>query len=162
MTTAGGVTTGITGGLTFSNTVSTVPLSSTAPPISIAAGSITGVLPTSDSSLAVVTYTLPTGSAGTVPAYLPAYAPSANGPGTLSYIKLSGTATAPLAGVISGDNTTIYAGTAGDNLVHIINRGTLTDSATLAPGLTAAPGLTVPAGSPVPVNLLVQKPRRTT
>jgi hypothetical protein len=155
-TSPGGVTSGITGGLTFSNTVSKVPLSQ------IAAGSITGVLPTSDSSLVVVTYTLPTGSAGTLPAYLPAYAPAASGPGTLSYIKLSGTATAPLAGVISGDNTTIYAGTAGDNLVHLINRSTLTDSSTLAPGLTAAPGLTVPAGSPVPVNLLVQKPRKTT
>jgi len=158
-TTTGGVTTGITGGLTFSNTVSTVHLSQ------IAAGSITGVLPTSDSSLVVVTYTLPTGSAGTLPAYLPAYAPAASGAGTVSYIKLSGTATAPLAGVISGDNTTIYAGTAGDDLVHLINRGTLTDSSTLAPGLTVAPSLvspTLPAGSLVPVNLLVQKPRKTT
>jgi hypothetical protein len=100
-----------------------------------------------------------------LPAYLPAYAPAASGAGTVSYIKLSGTATAPLAGVISGDNATIYAGTAGDNLVHLINRGTLTDSSTLAPGLTVAPSLvspTLPAGSLVPVNLLAQKPRKTT
>jgi len=160
--TPGGVTTGITGGLAFSNTVSTIPLSK------ITAGSITGVLPTSDSTLAVVTYTLPTGSGGTLPSYLPAYAPAASGAGTLSYVTLSGTATAPLAGVISGDNTTIFAGTAGDNLVHIINRSTLTDSpvsSELVPGLTVAPSLvspTLPAGSIVPVNLLVQKPRKTT
>jgi hypothetical protein len=142
--------------------VSTIPLSK------ITAGSITGVLPTSDSTLAVVTYTLPTGSGGTLPSYLPAYAPAASGAGTLSYVTLSGTATAPLAGVISGDNTTIFAGTAGDNLVHIINRSTLTDSpvsSELVPGLTVAPSLvspTLPAGSIVPVNLLVQKPRKTT
>jgi hypothetical protein len=151
-TTTGGVTTGTTGGLTFSSTLSTVTLTP------VTATSITGVLPTSDSALAVITYT---GSGGV----LPEYAPSPNGPGTMNYVKLSGAATAPLAGAISADNSTIYVGTQTDNLVHLITRGastTLTDSSTLTPGLTAAPGLTVPAGSPVPVNLLVQKPRRTT
>jgi hypothetical protein len=148
-TTGSGGTTGTTGGLTFSNTLSTITLTP------VTATAITGVLPTSDSTLAVVTYT---GSGGV----LPAYAPSASGSGTISYIKLSGTATAPIAGVISADNSTIYVGTKTDNLVHLINRGTLSDSSTLAPNLTAAPGLTVPAGSPVPVNLLVQKPRKTT
>jgi hypothetical protein len=148
-TTGSGGTTGTTGGLTFSNTLSTISLTP------VTATAITGVLPTSDSTLAVVTYT---GSGGV----LPAYAPSASGSGTISYIKLSGTATAPIAGVISADNSTIYVGTKTDNLVHLINRSTLSDSSTLAPNLTAAPGLTVPAGSPVPVNLLVQKPRKTT
>ena len=99
--------------------------------------------------LAFITYT---GSGGV----LPAYAPSASGPGTTTYIKLSGAATAPIAGVVSADNTTFYAGTSGDNLVHIINRSTLTDSSTLAPNLTT------PAGAIVPVNLMVQKPRKTT
>jgi trimeric autotransporter adhesin len=148
-TSAGGVTTGTTGGLTFSNTPYPFPL---AP---VTATAITGVLPTSDSTLAVITYT---GSGGV----LPAYAPAASGPGTMNYIKLSGTATAPLAGVVSADNTTIYVGTQTDDLVHLINRSTLTDASTLAPNLTAAPGLTVPAGSVVPVNLMVQKPRKTT
>ena len=147
--TGSGGTTGTTGGLTFSNTLSTISLTP------VTATAITGVLPTSDSTLAVVTYT---GSGGV----LPAYVPSASGSGTISYIKLSGTATAPIAGVISADNSTIYVGTLNDNLVHLINRGTLSDSSTLAPNLTAAPGLTVTFGSPVPVNLLVQKPRRTT
>lgn len=148
-TTGSGGTTGTTGGLIFSNTHSTISLTP------VTATAITGVLPTSDSTLAVVTYT---GSGGV----LPAYAPSASGSGTISYIKLSGTATAPIAGVISADNSTIYVGTQTDNLVHLINRSTLSDSSTLAPNLTAAPGLTVTFGSPVPVNLLVQKPRKTT
>jgi hypothetical protein len=171
-TTTGGVTTGTTGGLTFSNTSYPVPLGPPALPVSIAAGSITGVLPTSDSSLAVVTYTLPTGSTGTSPAYMPAYAPSSSGgPGTLlTPIKLLG-ATAPIAGVISGDNNFIYVGTTGDNLVHVLARSassplTFTDtpSLTLTPSLPPAPGVTTvpPGATTVPVNLLVQKPRRTT
>jgi hypothetical protein len=148
-TTGSGGTTGTTGGLTFSNTKSTISLTP------VAATAITGVLPTSDSTLAVVTYT---GSGGV----LPAYVPSPSGSGAISYIRLSGTATAPIAGVISADNSTIYVGTQTDNLVHLINRSTLSDSSTLAPNLTAAPGLTVTQGSTVPVNLLVQKPRKTT
>ena len=74
-----------------------------------------------------------------------------------SYLRqLSGAAIAPVAGVISADNTTVYVGTSGDDLVHLVNRGTLSDSSTLAPNLTNS------TGTPVPVNLLAQKPRRTT
>jgi len=138
-----------TGTLSFSNTLTSTLLRP------VAASAITGVLPTSDSSVAFITYT---GSGGV----LPAYAPAASGPGTTTYIKLSGTATAPIAGVISADNTTLYVGTSGDNLVHLINRSTLTDSSTLAPNLVAAPNQSVSAGTVVPVNLLVQKPRKTT
>jgi len=132
-----------TGTLSFSNTVYHTTLTP------VTATSITGVLPTSDSSVAFVTYT---GSGGV----LPAYAPTASGLGHTTYIKLSGSATAPIAGVISADNTTMYAATSGDNLVHVINRNTLTDSSTLAPNLTT------PTGASVPVNLMVQKPRKTT
>ena len=134
-------------GLSFSNTLTTTPLGP------IAATAITGVWPTSDSTLAFVTYT---GSGGV----LPAYAPAASGPGTTTYIKLSGAATAPIAGVVSADNSTFYAATSGDNLVHLIKPGTTPgqwiDSSTLAPNLTT------PAGAIVPVNLMVQKPRKTT
>jgi hypothetical protein len=132
-----------TGGLTFSDVPSTTLLTP------VTATAITGVVPTTDSSLAFVTYT---GSGGV----LPAYAPAASGPGQISYIKLSGTATAPIAGVGSTDNTSFYVGTSGDNLVHIINRAALTDSSTLAPNLVN------PSGAVVPVNLIVQKPRKTT
>ena len=134
------------GGLTFSNTLSTTILS---PVTATGANGITGVIPASDSTIAFVTYN---GSGGV----LPAYAPIASGAGTTTYIKLSGTAIAPIAGVISADNTTFYAGTAGDNLVHLITRSTLTDTSTLTPNLTS------PAGAVVPVNLLAQKPRKTT
>ncbi len=140
---ATGVACPATGTLNFSNTLTTTLLSP------VKATAITGVLPTSDSSVAFITYT---GTGGV----LPAYAPAATGPGTTTYIKLSGAATAPVAGVISTDNTTLYVGTSGDNLVHIINRSTLTDTSTLTPNLPGASGATVP------VNLLVQKPRPTT
>jgi hypothetical protein len=134
----------MTGTLSFSNTVSPTPLSQ------IAATAITGVLPASDSSIAFVTYT---GSGGVLPAYAPV---PGSGAGTTTYVKLSGAATAPLAGVLSSDNSTVFVGTAGDNLVHLINRTTLTDSSTIAPDLIS------PTGATVPVNLLVQKPRKTT
>jgi trimeric autotransporter adhesin len=158
-TTVNGVTTGVTGGLVFSSTVSATKLSQ------IAATAITGVLPTSDSSIAFVTYT---GSSG----LLPAYAPLASGPGTMTYIPLfGGTTIAPIAGVPSADNSTFYVGTSGDNLVHIINRSTLTDCGfkaggscglgTLVPSIVN-PNLTNPAGTAVPVNLIAQKPRRST
>ena len=56
----------------------------------------------------------------------------------------------------SADNTTFYAGTSGDNLVHLIDRSSLTDTSTLTPNLTS------PTGGTVSVNLMVQKPRKTT
>jgi hypothetical protein len=133
----------LTGTLSFADTVAPSPLAS------ITASAITGVLPASDSSIAFVTYT---GTSG----LLPAYAPTATGAGTTTYVKLSGTATAPIAGVLSADNTMFYTGTAGDNLVHLITRSTLTDSSTLAPNLVN------PGGVAVPVDLIAQKPRRTT
>jgi len=81
----------------FSNTVYKTTL---AP---VTATAITGVLPASDSSVAFITYT---GSGG-VSACL---CSSASGPGTTTYIKLSGAATAPIAGVLSADNSTILRG----------------------------------------------------
>jgi hypothetical protein len=132
-----------TGGLQFSSTLSTSVLSQ------INATSITGIWPTPDATVAFITYS---GTGGV----LPAYAPASNGPGQITYVKLSGSATAPLSGVVSSDNSTFYTGTAGDNLVHIINRSNLTDTSTLAPNLTGA------SGNAVPVDLLAQKPRKTT
>jgi len=48
-------------------------------------------------------------------------------------------------------------GTSGDNLVHIINRTTMTDTKTIAPNLPILNGTT-----PVAPNLMVQRPRKTT
>ncbi len=128
----------------------TTPLAGTAP------SAITGVFPASDSSVALVTYT---GTGGVLPQYVPSSTGTAT-PGVLTNIPLSGAATAPVAGVWSTDNLTFYAGTSGDNLVHLITRGataaSLTDSRTIAPNL---PGIN--GGVAVP-NLLVQKPRKIT
>ena len=98
-------------GLTFTVTPA---LTSVLP--GVTATAITGVDVTTDSTTAFVTYT---GTGGV----LPRYSPAANGPGTLSNIPLSGTATAPVAGVFSTDNTTFYVGTSGDNLVHVTYQG---------------------------------------
>ena len=125
------------------------------PPLPLAgvtASAITGVVPASNSALAFVTYT---GTSGKLPLYIPA----ASGPGTLNYVTLSGGATsAPVAGVFSTDNKTFYAGTSGDNQVHLITvtGTTATDSSVISPRLPDASGNTVAP------NLLVQRPKKAT
>ena len=94
---------------------------------------VTGIFPASDSSIAFATY-LPTAGAPTTGALLPAYTPGATaGTGTVSTVKLANGATAPVAGVFSSDNLFFFAGTSGDNLVHLITRSSLTDTSQLAP-----------------------------
>ncbi len=120
----------------------------------LTASTITGVVAASDSSVAFVTYT---GTGGK----LPAYAPATTGAGTLSYVtlKVNGAAApatvTPVAGIFSSDNSTFYAGTAGDNQVHLINRSTLQDTGVVSPKLPDA------NGNVVPPNLLAQHPRAT-
>lgn len=120
----------------------------------VSATAITGVDPTSDSSIAFVTYT---GSGGV----LPTYAPSASGPGTLGSIALAtsanGTPVAPVIGVVSSDDQTFYVGTSGDNAVHLITKGANGYQDTTAP---IAPKLPDVNGNIVTPNLLVQKPRK--
>lgn len=151
-------------GATFANTLNTVTLSS------INAGACTtlaalttpypicgNVIPSSDSVVAFVTYPA-SSTASTTGTLLPTYKPATSGPGALSYVTLADGATAPVAGVFSSDNGTFYVGTAGDNLVHLIARSTLTDSKQINPKLPAASG---GSGFATP-NLLAQKPRATT
>ena len=151
-----GFTDGTGGALTFTSVVAPVPLNGIVP------ATITGVLPTSDSKVVFVTYT---GTGGVVPAYLPvAFGTTGNTSGapvagTLTNIPLSGSATAPAGGAISTDNSTLYVGTSGDDLVHIISVGSLTDIRTIAPALPSATGV---AGTFAVPNLLVEKPRPTT
>jgi hypothetical protein len=122
----------------------------------VTATAITGVFPTSDSKTAFVTYT---GSGGVVPTYTP----QASGAGTLGTVPLStalGTPVAPVTGVVSADNQTFYAGTSGDNAVHLITKqadGSYKDVTT-----PIAPKLPDVNGNLVAPNLLVQKPRKTT
>jgi hypothetical protein len=124
----------------------------------VTATAITGVFPTSDSQTAFVTYT---GTGGVVPAY----APQSTGPGTLTSIPLStalGTPIAPIVGVVSADNQTFFAGTTGDNAVHLITKqanGSYQDVTTpIAPKLQDANN----PNNIVAPNLLVQKPRKAT
>lgn len=120
----------------------------------ITASTVTGVYPASDSSLAAITTTAATG-ASTTGALLPIYRPANNGAGTVSTVPLAKGATAAVAGAISTDNRFFYAGTSGDNLVHTITLGTLTDTRQINPQL---PSLSSPTTTAVP-NLIVLRPR---
>jgi hypothetical protein len=122
----------------------------------ITATAITGVFPTSNSQAAFVTYT---GTGGVVPEYTP----QATGAGTLTSIPLSkaiGTPIAPVAGVVSADDQTFYAGTSGDNAVHLITKQT--DGSYKDVTTPIAPKLPDGNGNIVTPNLLVQKPRKAT
>jgi hypothetical protein len=74
--------------------------------------------------------------------------------------KAVGTPIAPVAGVVSADNNTFFAGTTGDNAVHLITKqtdGSYQDATT--PILPKLPDVN---GNIVAPNLLVQKPRKST
>jgi hypothetical protein len=153
---SGGIVCPLNGaGLTFSSLAAPIPLTGITP------NTITGILPTSDSKAAFITYT---GSGGVLPYYIPPTFGSGGNtsgvaiPGTYKTIPLTAPAIAPVAATISADNSTIYVGTTGDALIHLINTGTFTDTKTIAPAL---PSISNPGTSAVP-NLLVQKPRATT
>ncbi|MBB5056118.1 hypothetical protein HDF16_000787 [Granulicella aggregans] len=168
LTASGGITCPTNGnGLTFSSLVAPIPLTGIVPT------AITGVLPTSDSKVAFVTYT---GTSGLLPFYVPPTFGSGGNtsgvaiPGHYYTIPLTTPAIAPVGGTISADNTTLYVGTSGDALVHLISTtgctdpaaiGTTTceDTKTIAPNLPSATGA---AGTFAVPNLLVQKPRKTT
>ena len=134
-------------GLTFATT----PVLTTVLP-GITATSITGVVPSSDSTNAFVTYT---GTGGQLPYYMP----SPSGAGVLGNVTLATGAIAPVVGVFSSDNTTFYAGTSGDNLVHILTKGTggifQDTTKPVSPQLPDSNGVIVTP------NLLVQRPRKS-
>ncbi len=114
----------------------------------ITAAAVTGVVPASNSASAFVTYT---GAGGVLPLYQP-------GTGAVTNVPLTSGATAPVAGVYSSDDTTFYAGTSGDNQVHIIgvNGATSKDNGVITPNLLD------PNGNLATPNLIAQRVRRTT
>ena len=138
------------------------------------AQTITSVVPDTNSAVAFVTYTMPTG-ATTGGQLLPMYFPPASGSGTLQFLTLGNGATAasaPVSGIFSTDNFTFYAGTGAadgtnaDNDVHLI---TMTYPATGAPTATELPGDIISPQLPLvgsagyaPVNLIAQHPKKTT
>jgi hypothetical protein len=132
------------------------PLALTATPVSatlpVTASEIDQVVSSPDSSIAFVTY-----NAGTAAGLLPYYQPLNTGAlGNLGTVQLSSGAQAPIAGVFSPDGTIFFTSTGGDNLVHMVNTTTLTDTQTLDPKLTNGTGTAVPA------QFLAVKSRSTT
>ena len=122
-------------------------------------------------NLSFITYTGSTANAA-LPYYKQATGSSA--PGTVGYVTLNGASaiTAPLVGAFSPDNTMFFVSTSGDNMIHYINTGTLTDTQQISPNLPAcAPGSdpdcvlsngTEPASGIVPATAIAVKPLSTT
>jgi trimeric autotransporter adhesin len=132
----------------------------TVPLPGVTATAINDLVPTSDAKYAFVAYT----GTGSLPAYSTAT-------GAATSIALTGGASSPIAAAISTDNSTLFVGTTGDNLVHLINVNTLKDTTTVLPNGSVqngiAPGLTSPPDSNgqikvVTPNLIVQHPRKST
>jgi hypothetical protein len=121
------------------------------------------VITTSDSAFAFVTYS---GSGGVLPQYNVATG-TLNNLALVPYITpgstVAATPIAPVAGVISSDNTTLYIGTSGDNLVHRFIRGTSTyadnPNNTAPPIVPGLPGVNGGIATP---DLIVQRPRKAT
>jgi len=162
----------------FTDTPTTTPVAG-----GINATAITGVFPTSGQAAPLLTpqagniaaltnettFVTYTGTGGQLLEYT---LPSTGGAGTLSYVPLAGSATAPISGVWSTDNTTFYTGTSGDNEVHEITESCTNtqpgaqspvysciwkDSGQLTPNLPSATG----TGN-APVNLIAQRPKKVT
>jgi trimeric autotransporter adhesin len=135
----------------------------TGPPLTVTANPITATLPVAateidqvvsspDSSVAFVTYT-----AAAATGVLPYYEPVDTGAmGALGTVQLSSGAQAPIAGVFSPDGSLFFTSTSGDDLVHLVNTTTLTDTQTINPLLIDGSGVAVPA------QFLAVKSRSTT
>ena len=128
---------------------------------SLAAYGITNinqVIASTNSLEAFITYlsnaTTPPAGGALLPLYKPSTQPGAIG--TLTNIPLAGGAIAPISGIFSPDNTLFFAGTTGDDQLHVINTTTLTDTRQINPKLTDA------NGNPVAPVFLAVKPRPTT
>ncbi len=118
---------------------------------------VVGVLPTSDAAFTFVTYT---GTGGVIPQFNQSTLALTNVP---LQTTAAGAPIAPVSGVISSDNQTLYVGTTGDNLVHRLARGTngFTDTTALPPLTPALPNINGGA-TPATPDLLVQRPRKAT
>ena len=111
------------------------------------------VLASPDSSVAFVTYNT-TGGTGVLPYYQPSA--TAGSFGTLGTVQLTSGAQSPVAGIFSPDGSIFFASSSGDNLVHMIDTTTLTDTGTIDPKLVDG------SGNPVPPQFLAVQSRSTT
>jgi hypothetical protein len=121
-------------------------------PLPVAATEIDQVISSPYSTVAFVTYNA-TAATGALPYYLPL---TTGALGTLGTVQLSTGAHAPIAGIFSPDGSIFFTSTSGDNLVHLVNTTTLTDTQTINPLLTNGTGTAVPA------QFLAVKSRSTT
>jgi trimeric autotransporter adhesin len=119
----------------------------------VAASEVDQVVSSPYATLAFVTYQ-GSGASGVLPYYVPSTTNFAAG--TLSTVQLSSGAQAPISGVFSPDGSVFFTSTSGDNLVHMVNTTTLTDTTTINPKLTN------PSGAAVPAQFLAVKSRSTT
>lgn len=132
--------------------------------LGITASEIDQVIAAHNSSVAFVTYNNDctyNSSIACGSGILPAYTPSATAgqAGTITDIQLSGSATAPIAGIFSPNDTLFFVSTAGDNLIHFID---FTDPKIPRDIKTIDPGLVDAHGNKVPVQMMAVKPRSTT
>jgi len=132
--------------LTFSTSFNTAALP-------ITASEIDQVVSSPYANLAFITYQ-GAGGTGALPYYVPGTTTGSFG--TLNTVQLSSGAAAPVAGIFSPDGSIFFASTSGDNLVHMVNTSTLTDTQTIDPKLSNASGARVPA------QFLAVKSRPTT
>lgn len=93
-------------------------------------------------------------ASGVLPYYIPGTTTGAFG--TLGSVQLSSGAAAPVAGIFSPDGSIFFTSTSGDNLVHMVDTTSLTDTQTIDPKLTNSSGARVPA------QFLAVKSRSTT
>ena len=131
------------------------------------------VVASPDSSVAFVTYnyngfaaslanpTVGTGGTGLLPYYLPSSAPGSFGnlvtpPLQLSTVSGAAAPQSPLAGIFSPDGSIFFVSTSGDNLVHMVDSKTFTDTGTINPKLVDG------SGNPVPPLFLAVQSRSTT
>jgi hypothetical protein len=131
----------------FSGTALTIPTSIVATPaLPVTASEIDQVVSSPYSNLAFVTYQ-GTGASGVLPYYTPGTFTPGTGfsAGTLSTIQLSTGAQAPVSGIFSPDGAIFFTSTSGDNLIHMVNTTTLTDTQTIDPKLANSTGARVPA-----------------
>lgn len=145
-------------------TVNTTALSNISP------SEITEVVSSPASTIAFVTYNS-TSASGLLPSYTPSTTFGANG--TLGSVQLATTPNyagpqAPISGAFSPDDSTFFVGTTGDNLLHLIDVPSLTDTQTIDPKLPScvvsqSGGTSVcTSNTYVPVQFIVVQPRTTT
>jgi hypothetical protein len=136
----------------------------------ISPSEINEVVSSPTSAISFITY-----SATSASGLLPAYTPSTTfgTAGTLTNVQLStapnyAAPQAPVSGVFSPDDSTFFVGTSGDNLLHLIDVPSLTDTQTIDPKLPScvvSPAGGAPVCTPTtyaPVQFIVVQPRTTT